>query len=59
MSRTIKFAQAGGPEVLEFVETEVLVQKRFASKLRQSASTEPNQCGAMTNTSNLQYFRPV
>ena len=23
MSRTIKFAQAGGPEVLEFVETEV------------------------------------
>ena len=23
MSRTIKFAQAGGPEVLEFVETQV------------------------------------
>ena len=23
MSRTIKFAQAGGPEVLEFIETEV------------------------------------
>ncbi len=23
MSRTIKFAKAGGPEVLEFVETEV------------------------------------
>ena len=23
MSRTIKFAKAGGPEVLEFIETEV------------------------------------
>jgi hypothetical protein len=30
MSRTIKFAQAGGPEVLEFVETEV--RTKFVSK---------------------------
>ena len=57
MSRTIKFAKAGGPEVLEFIETQVPAPgscTRFASRSRPSASTAPSRCGALDD-----YIEPV
>ena len=54
MSRTIKFWKAGGPEVLEFIETQVPVPdpREVRIKVKAIASTGPSQCGAMTNISN-------
>jgi NADPH:quinone reductase-like Zn-dependent oxidoreductase len=56
MSRTIKFAKAGGPEVLEFVEVKVPAPgpNEYASRSRRSASTAPKPCGGSTTT-----FEPV
>jgi tRNA-dihydrouridine synthase len=56
MSRTVQFAKAGGPEVLEFVEASGARARpaKFASKSRRSASTAPNRCGAIDD-----YIEPV
>jgi len=51
MSRTIKFAKAGGREVLEFIETQVPAPGPHEVRIKVKAIglTEPIQCGATTN----------
>jgi NADPH:quinone reductase-like Zn-dependent oxidoreductase len=54
MSRTIKFAKPGGPEVAEFIEMEALAPRPHEVRIEAKAiaSTVPNQCGAMIDISN-------
>jgi hypothetical protein len=54
MSRTIKFAKPGGPEVVEFIEMEVLAPRPHEVRIevKAIASTVPNQRGAMIDMSN-------
>jgi len=61
MSRSIKFAKAGGPEVLEFVEVQVPAPgpNEVRIKSRRSASTAPKPCGGSTTTSSKSSFRQV
>jgi len=56
MSRIIKFAKPGGPEVLEFIETQVPapVRLKFALRSKQSAS---NRAESMWR--NDEYIEPV
>jgi NADPH:quinone reductase-like Zn-dependent oxidoreductase len=54
MSRTIKFRQAGGPEVLEFIEMEVPAPGPHEVRIKVKAIgiNRSIQCGAMINILN-------
>jgi NADPH:quinone reductase-like Zn-dependent oxidoreductase len=61
MSRTIKFAQVGGPEVLEFIEMEVPAPgpNEVRIKVKAIGINRAESMCVMTNMSNRQYSRPV